>query len=475
MKRTRLRTTTVAFLAALLAAGAAWAQEAHLSPGREAELALPACSSSMRLYVPKDYTPERAWPVIFCYHGYRGRPTTKPFRQVTDGKGFVIVGCAYATEEYGNHINRDLLEPEKTYFEAALRAVGERLHIDKDLVFMGGFSQGGYSTTVLGEALVERLAGLVILGAGRSYREKYGPPASAIVDKPVFIGVGATGETHCPRARKAAEVYRGWGADVTYEEWPGKGHSSETKETALGAWLVEKGPLRKVKTQVAAAQKARAAARLGRAYALYRAASLVSDEHEMCRAATAEAKTLADFAEKKLAEAEEAVEAKAYLSATRLLALLAARYERSPFGERAAERLAELQADPEIGPAIVQARIDGEAEALERKACTAEEAGEFAEALRLYGEYVAKFGEATRYGEVVARYEALRGDEGVQASMRDEEADRCCNNWLNMADNFLQAGLPEKARPYLELIIETYGDTEWAAKARERLESLPGT
>ena len=35
-----------------------------------------------------------------------------------------------------------------------------------------------------------------------------------------------------------------------------------------------------------------------------------------------------------------------------------------------------------------------------------------------------------------------------------------------MADNFAKAGMNAKAREYLSKIIDTYGDTDWAAKAR---------
>jgi serine protease Do len=47
--------------------------------------------------------------------------------------------------------------------------------------------------------------------------------------------------------------------------------------------------------------------------------------------------------------------------------------------------------------------------------------------------------------------------------------EQICAAWLNMADNFQRSGLPDKAREYLQKVIETYPDSEAAKKAREML------
>jgi predicted esterase len=51
-----------------------------------------------------------------------------------------------------------------------------------------------------------------------------------IHNKPIFIGVGQNDSVHNPRAKKAARNYKLWGADVTFEEWPGVGHGIRTAE-----------------------------------------------------------------------------------------------------------------------------------------------------------------------------------------------------------------------------------------------------
>ena len=52
-------------------------------------------------------------------------------------------------------------------------------------------------------------------------------------------------------------------------------------------------------------------------------------------------------------------------------------------------------------------------------------------------------------------------------SDRDKDADIKCKGWLSMARNFIRAGMPEKAIPYLKQVIERYGDTDYAKEARE--------
>jgi predicted esterase len=208
------------------------------APGSEARIDTPSNDGYMMVYVPADYDPAEAWPLIVCYHGARGRPTTWPFQQATEGKGFLIAGVGYGTEAYGTSPRYERLGPEETHFDSVLEQLLALYSVDTDHVFMGGFSQGGYSTTVLGEHLGDRLAGLAVLGAGRAYVDTRRPVKNAIWRKPVFIGCGSEDKVHYPRAVEAAGVYRGWGADVTFEPWQGVGHTFRADRAGLlGEWL----------------------------------------------------------------------------------------------------------------------------------------------------------------------------------------------------------------------------------------------
>ena len=147
-----------------------------------------------------------------------------PFKQVTKGEGFIVVGMNYATDDYYKGLSPDKTVPEKAFFNEVMALVSARLNIATDYIFMGGYSQGGYSTTVLGEQLLERLAGFLILGAGRRNVDVEPPPAELIRGYSIFYGAGELDDPHYPRAKRAAGFYTEWGADVTFEGWKDETH-----------------------------------------------------------------------------------------------------------------------------------------------------------------------------------------------------------------------------------------------------------
>lgn len=165
--------------------------DAELLPGKEVRITAPKTGKTFLLYVPVDYTDKRPFPVLFYYHGYRGTATTGMFRHITKGEGFIIIGMNYATDAYyKGHLPPTKTAPEKAFFNEVMVLVSARLNIAPDYIFMGGYSQGGYSTTVLGEQLLDRLAGFLILGAGRRNVDTEPPPAELIRGYPIFYGAG---------------------------------------------------------------------------------------------------------------------------------------------------------------------------------------------------------------------------------------------------------------------------------------------
>lgn len=189
----------------------------------------PKANVQFILFVPYDYTPNQSYPIIFCYHGSGASATTWPFQQVTHGKGYIIVGMNY-TSRAAENLSLELIRYEKAFFLEALEMASARLNVNQDLIFMGGYSQGGYATSMLGERILDKLAGLIILGAGRYAVDRYPPPLKSIKNKPIFVGAGQNDNVHNPRAKYAANYYQGLRADVTFEEWAGFGHAINTQE-----------------------------------------------------------------------------------------------------------------------------------------------------------------------------------------------------------------------------------------------------
>jgi len=170
-----------------------------------------------------------------------------------------------------------------------------------------------------------------------------------------------------------------------------------------------------------------------------------------------------------LADAEKQIAEKQYLKAVTTLRQLAAAKPGTDIAKQAADRLKALQEDPAIGQSI----IDAEADAFEGRCVAAENSKDYVLAIKLYEQYVEQFSKASRLAKVKAHLESLKSDKAVQADVQSTKADTECKGWMSMADNFAKVGMNQKAREYLNKIIEKYGDTDWGAKARARLEEIP--
>lgn len=206
------------------------------------------------VYVPSDYTQEKDWPVIFCYHGQSGQPTTWPFRQVTEGKGFIVIGMGYAEggegkmtrSQYINYVKR-----ERRSILEVVRYVRKRLRVDEERMFVTGYSKGGWHSSLMLESSPRVWEGAVIFAAGRSrYVSLVTSPANkkALQGKAIYIGAGEK-DVNMSAARKATTYYRRLGAEVTFEEFKGKGHSFDPAESQiLRDWLVTNSSVKDTKS-----------------------------------------------------------------------------------------------------------------------------------------------------------------------------------------------------------------------------------
>jgi tetratricopeptide (TPR) repeat protein len=369
-------------------------------------------------------------------------------------------------EQHADYVAREVAS-----FERVAAWVEEHVSVDTAQYFCGGFSKGGWTTSGMGEAIPDTWAGFAIMGAGRQYFDRPLKNPRALRGKPIYIGCG-TKDTNHPHAKQAADFYRKHGAVVTFEPYEGLGHEMKWETKVLPNWLYAHGPQRDLKGRLARAMEAEKAGKLGLAYSLYEEIAAAAGDGELGRSAAEVAKRLGAQAETLLAAAQKAVEEKRYGDTPRLLARVTSRFEGSPFAERADALILKLQSDPAIQAAVRQARLDAEAEALEERARAADAATDYAAALRLYRQYVAKYEGASRFQTVKARLDALEANEGIQAKVIGEQAARECRVWLNLADNYARAGKPETAREYLERILAKYIGSDWAAQARQRLAAL---
>ncbi len=373
----------------------------ELLPGTEVHMTASQIEKTFLVYTPVDYTDKYPFPIIFCYHGYNGTATTWPFKQGTKGYGFIVVGMNYATDTYYKTLRPTETVAEKRFFEEALSLLSERLNIAKAFIFMGGYSQGGYSTTVLGEQLLDRLAGRLVLGAGRRDVDMNPPPPKLIQGHPVFFGVGALDDPHYPRAKRASELYRDWGADVTFEVWADETHKLSpqwSKKTKMREWLIAHGPTKQVESGFKAAEAAEKQNKLGEAFTLYDQIAEVLPDTALCRRAKTAAERLATEAEAQLDLIQKTADEKPYAELVKALDSLRETYNGSIFAKRARQVLSEV--------------LNAKADALEERARMAETEKNYIRALQLYKLYLTYFTEAERYPEVEKHVKALKNKIG---------------------------------------------------------------
>ena len=377
--------------------------DAELLPGKEVRITAPKTRKTFLVYVPVDYTDKRPFPVLFYYHGYRGSATTQMFRHITKGEGFIVVGMNYATDLYYNKLLPTETAQEKIFFDEALELISTRLNVAKEYIFMGGYSQGGYSTTVLGEQLLDRLAGRIVLGAGRRDVDMNPPPAELIRGHPVFYGAGELDDPHYARAKRAAQLYTEWGADVTFEGWENETHSLSSKwltKTKMREWLIAYGPVKQVESGFEKAQTAEKNGKLGEAFTLYTRIAEILPDTALCQTAKKSALRLATKAETALEQLKDVFDKKPYAEVTKALTTFRDTYNHSIFAVRATQLLSEL--------------LNAKADALEARALAAEAEKNYARALQLYQLYLTYFSEAERYAAVQKHVKNLKQKIGAK-------------------------------------------------------------
>lgn len=196
------------------------------------------------VYVPSDYNDRQNWPVIFFYPGMGGQPTTWPFRQITGGKGFVVIGMGYVPGSENPMTEGQFINYIKRQRKAVLEVkkyLSRRLRIDEKRLFITGSSKGGWYTSAMLESSAKVWAGAVILAAGRSQNAHlFATDAGrmALRGKPIYIGAGEK-DANLATAKKAAAYYKGVGAKVTFEEYKGAEHAFDpAKPKQLYNWLI---------------------------------------------------------------------------------------------------------------------------------------------------------------------------------------------------------------------------------------------
>ena len=183
-------------------------------------------------------------------------------------------------------------------------------------------------------------------------------------------------------------------------------------------------------------------------------------------------KMLAEAVAVRAAEAEQLIAEKDYYKASLALTQLAALGADSEQAKKAQARLKELTGDEKVKAEIERGRREGQAADALAEVEKAGQTKSTAETLAALDDLATRFPD-TKAGKAAAdKAKAMRADPELMKKVMLASADKDCKGWLSMARNFMKAGLKDKAKSYLDQVIQKYPDTDYAKEAKEMLAAL---
>jgi predicted peptidase len=178
------------------------------------------------VFVPREHTEEKEWPVILFLHG-AGERGSDGFLQVRVGIGpqlwlnprrfpcLVVMPQAPSAGDWSGKYNDLALR--------AMEEVIEKYHGDRNRLYLTGLSMGGFGTWDIAANYPERFAAIIPICGG-------GDPATAPQFKslPIWVFHGGADNVVPPRFSRdmVAAIKAAGNITIQYTEYPGAGHNS---------------------------------------------------------------------------------------------------------------------------------------------------------------------------------------------------------------------------------------------------------
>ncbi|CAN0370631.1 unnamed protein product, partial [Phaeothamnion confervicola] len=199
------------------------AADASVAVGVQQEAASDS-HAAYAIYVPENYTPSRAWPVVVCLHGAygHGHEYLWTWLRVARSHGCIVLAPKSRGPTWS------LLDPALDIgsIRAMLAAVGERYCIDAARTYLSGLSDGGSFAYVMALSCPSLIAGVAPVAgvlhpiADRLLRAKQG------VEVPLLVVHGARDFIFDVRTVRAnCALLEQLGYRITYIELPEWGHA----------------------------------------------------------------------------------------------------------------------------------------------------------------------------------------------------------------------------------------------------------
>ena len=116
---------------------------------------------SFALYVPTNYTKERAWPVLFAFDPMaKGVVPVELFSKAAERYGYIVIGS--------NNSKNGPREPVWAAMNSVWQEAHRLFNIDKQRIYVTGFSGGSRVSTFFYNVVRSPVAGIIACGAGLS-------------------------------------------------------------------------------------------------------------------------------------------------------------------------------------------------------------------------------------------------------------------------------------------------------------------
>jgi phospholipase/carboxylesterase len=169
------------------------------------------------LYVPKEYKDGSAVPMLVWLHGAGGSGNVSPnLSALADEFTFVVLAPDSRDWTWGSILGN--WEPDFEFLQQAVQQTQTRCTIDRERIWLGGFSDGASFSLSLG------------ISYGNVFRRVYAgspgvmQPIAVNGKPPIFISHGTADQTMPIDAtsRKFVPRLKALGYDVTYREYEGR-------------------------------------------------------------------------------------------------------------------------------------------------------------------------------------------------------------------------------------------------------------
>lgn len=198
--------------------------------------------------IPSTLEPEKNYPVLFALHGigYNERDMLSVFEEVKEK--FILIGIRgdldhedgyayYRLKGYGNP-DRELFDESMIALENFIESACEKFPVDREHIYLGGFSQGAILSNSLALVLGDKIKGIVSMnGYVPSFVvEEY--PVKPIDHLSIYLSDGEFDLIFPPEVgRENYEFFIDAGASVCYRTYPTDHKIGEENKNDLSNWL----------------------------------------------------------------------------------------------------------------------------------------------------------------------------------------------------------------------------------------------